>query len=483
MEKTDSLFASKVQNIDGSTKLISFASILKEKITKKTVNLVALTYDEIRLAFLIVENYVKNAWAKYGIERVMLNMRFFFFQFSTKEGMDKVIEKGPWALIEVSLETALMDSLVVDIPFQDGSGHTMKTIDIDYEWYPPRCDSCKIFDHNDDQCPKKVKVVVPNHVLDDGFVEVNRKHGKGKQNSKPRHIDVARLTKPKPNNYYRHVSKPVNVNGEASISQPKENKEPSALKTNNTDKNFDVNNEPWKATNDIGSKMDDSDSEEVKNVFVEDKGKHMDDLVDDAQNKVEAPHKKTPRKTDLEKLQRRISVFRCNSIWGCYRLVSRAKQSCQLILQLPILLFTLGYDNGVSNYGILRGGCQTVTREGTRSLEYVPNPMELEDHVPVRGYYLLLPDLGVRLGESSVAATARQPGPTMARRVDCSSVDTMETRVRDTERRMLVALEVVNLRISYQVDVRSRENSEFYSRHHDAQKDRAAMRAEEFELF
>ncbi|GKF12609.1 zinc knuckle CX2CX4HX4C containing protein, partial [Tanacetum coccineum] len=119
------------------------------------------------------------------------------------------------ALIEVSSETALMDSLVVDIPFQDGSGHTMKTIDIDYEWQPSRCDSCKIFDHNDDQCPKKVKVAVPNQV--DSFDTLMEK-----------------------------------------------------------DKNFEVNNEPWKATNDIGSKMDDSDNEEVKIVFLEDKGKHME---------------------------------------------------------------------------------------------------------------------------------------------------------------------------------------------------------------
>ncbi|GJW70828.1 hypothetical protein Tco_0127745 [Tanacetum coccineum] len=43
---------------------------------------------------------------------------------------------------------------------------------------------------------------------------------------------------------------------------------------------------------------------------------------------------------------------------------------------------------------------------------------------------------------------------------------------------MMDALEVVNLRVSYQVDVRSRESSEFYSRHHDAQKDRVAVRAE-----
>ncbi|GJY70218.1 putative reverse transcriptase domain-containing protein [Tanacetum coccineum] len=89
-----------------------------------------------------------------------------------------------------------------------------------------------------------------------------------------------------------------------------------------------------------------------------------------------------------------------------------------------------------------------------------------------------IPDLGVEVGESSAAAVVRQPGPTIARRVNCSSIDTMETRVRDTERRMMAALEVVNARVSYQVDVRSRESSEFYSRHHDAQKDRAAVRAE-----
>nr|GEW93573.1 zinc knuckle CX2CX4HX4C [Tanacetum cinerariifolium]GEW94136.1 zinc knuckle CX2CX4HX4C [Tanacetum cinerariifolium] len=186
-----------------------------------------------------------------------------------------------------------MDSLVVAIPFQDGSGHIMETIDIDYEWQPPHSDTCKIFDHNDDQCSTKVKVVVSNRLSDDGLVEVTRKHGKEKQNSKPRDIDGVRLTKRKPNYYYCHVSKLVNMNAEASTSQPKENKEPSAPKPKNKDKNFEVNNEPWKATNDIGSKMDDSDSKEVENIFVEDNRKHMDDLVDDIRKKVEAPSKKT----------------------------------------------------------------------------------------------------------------------------------------------------------------------------------------------
>nr|GFC13964.1 hypothetical protein [Tanacetum cinerariifolium] len=63
----------------------------------------------------------------------------------------------------------------------------------------------------------------------------------------------------------------------------------------------------------------------------------------------------------------------------------------------------------------------------------------------------------------------------MAHGVDCSYV---ETRLRDTERRMMAALELVHLRVSYQVDVCTRESLEFCTRHHDAQKDRAAVTTE-----
>ncbi|GJY71510.1 hypothetical protein Tco_0475213 [Tanacetum coccineum] len=133
-----------------------------------------------------------------------------------------------------------------------------------------------------------------------------------------------------------------------------------------------------------------------------------------------------------------------------------------------------------------------LLEQALRSPEYIPDPMELEDHVPVYipkpehpedlvpaedeaptpplpPFFLSPPDIPeadtpprkrlllttprpeCEVGESSAAAAARQPGPTMAHRVDYSSVDTMET---------------------------SRESSEFYSRHHDAQKDRATVRAE-----
>ncbi|GJY24829.1 hypothetical protein Tco_0398487 [Tanacetum coccineum] len=69
-----------------------------------------------------------------------------------------------------------------------------------------------------------------------------------------------------------------------------------------------------------------------------------------------------------------------------------------------------------------------------------------KDDTPRKRLLLTTPRPGCEIGESSAAAAAaRQSG-------------------RPIE--------------SIIVDVRSRESSEFYSRHHDAQKDRAAVRAE-----
>nr|GEV08572.1 ribonuclease H-like domain-containing protein [Tanacetum cinerariifolium] len=90
---------------------------------------------------------------------------------------------------------------------------------------------------------------------------------------------------------------------------------------------------------------------------------------------------------------------------------------------------------------------------GTPSLLPIPLPVPstsrradiLEADTPPRKRLLLTtPRPGCEVGESSAAA-ARQPVPTMARSVDCSFVDTTETRFRDTKRRMMTALEMVNI--------------------------------------
>ncbi|GJW55449.1 hypothetical protein Tco_0099534 [Tanacetum coccineum] len=67
---------------------------------------------------------------------------------------------------------------------------------------------------------------------------------------------------------------------------------------------------------------------------------------------------------------------------------------------------------------------------------------------------LTTPTPRFEVGESSAAAAARQPRSTVAHRVDYSFVDTVDANVR------------------------RRESLEFYSRHQEAQEDRAAVRAE-----
>ncbi|GJV06019.1 hypothetical protein Tco_1343675 [Tanacetum coccineum] len=394
-----------------------FASVLKEKTNKKTVKLSKLTNDEVvhgadvtiplvaveevssrfvntlygyfigkRLAFPIVENYVKNSLEKYGIQQVMLQNGFFFFQFTMKEGMERVLENGPWliclipmilnvwtansrlrkdeittvlvwvklhnvpivayseiglslittklgkpimldgytsnmclnswgqnsyarALIEVSARTALMDSIVVAIPIQNDPGHTLETINIEYEWQPPRCDMCKNFNHNDSQCPKNVKAATQSQHLDDGFIEVKRKNGKEKVANKPRQVEGIRLNKPKPNYFYRPISKSNKRSGDVSTlhsTPPATDSRPAATGTSNVGKlvetnspkitptcisnsgnnivsiknsfealiervkTVDINNDTWEANiNDVGSSDYESDSKKVENIIID----------------------------------------------------------------------------------------------------------------------------------------------------------------------------------------------------------------------
>ncbi|GJX36125.1 RNA-directed DNA polymerase, eukaryota, reverse transcriptase zinc-binding domain protein [Tanacetum coccineum] len=125
------------------------------------------------------------------------------------------------ALVEVSSLAALKESLAVAIPFLNGMGHSLETMEVEYEWQPPRCESCKIFDHRDAECPKNVKVVdsTPPVEDEDGFTQVKRKNGKGKQDGKAKHVAGIHLTKPKPKLVYREAQKPpTNHNDKATTS-------------------------------------------------------------------------------------------------------------------------------------------------------------------------------------------------------------------------------------------------------------------------
>ncbi|GKA63536.1 probable methyltransferase PMT28 isoform X1 [Tanacetum coccineum] len=301
------------EQVEGAAVTLPLYSI--EEVSSRFENTLYGYFVGKRLAFRLVENYVKNVWAKFGVKRVQLHGEFFLFQFETKEGMDRVLENGPWlikmvplilnvwspdsdlfkaeikkvpvwvkfhhvpivaysevglslittqvgkpirldaytsnmclhswgrsayarALIEVSAEDSPKEDLVIAIPRGKDKGHSLATIRIEYEWKPPRCPTCLIFDHTDDRCPKLPKVVAtdiandgievgskinttglsPNDTADDGF-EVVKKKKKRKQNKHQKQVDGVVLNKPSLQLHYHRVEKGNTSNN----SDPKSN--------------------------------------------------------------------------------------------------------------------------------------------------------------------------------------------------------------------------------------------------------------------
>ncbi|GJR78573.1 hypothetical protein Tco_0149358 [Tanacetum coccineum] len=140
-----------------------------------------------RVAYLIVANYIKNTLSKYGLVKSMLNSSngLFFFQFSFNDGLDAMLQNGPWhsldsytfdmymqswgwssyarAMIELRADGELKNTIMVVMPKLIGEGFNMGTIRVEYEWKPPRCSGSKDFGHILNECPKKiVSYVVKN---------------------------------------------------------------------------------------------------------------------------------------------------------------------------------------------------------------------------------------------------------------------------------------------------------------------------------
>ncbi|KAJ0762611.1 putative transcription factor interactor and regulator CCHC(Zn) family [Helianthus annuus] len=52
-----------------------------------------------RIAYPVVEYFVRTNWKKHGLQKTMMNSNgFFFFKFEDRKGMDAVLEGGPWMI-------------------------------------------------------------------------------------------------------------------------------------------------------------------------------------------------------------------------------------------------------------------------------------------------------------------------------------------------------------------------------------------------
>ncbi|GJR96322.1 hypothetical protein Tco_0268496 [Tanacetum coccineum] len=124
-----------------------------------------------------------------------------------------------------------------------------------------------------------------------------------------------------------------------------------------------------------------------------------------------------------------------------------------------------------------------------------------EDQPPWRRFLLTAPPPGCDVAESSAAAAARAPrgqydfvdaveagqglirspghdARTIARVVDRAEYVGYVRALQAFERRMMTSMEEVNLRVSYQAQVRRQESEIFYTQLHDARTDRRDIRLE-----
>nr|GEY64713.1 RNA-directed DNA polymerase, eukaryota, reverse transcriptase zinc-binding domain protein [Tanacetum cinerariifolium] len=86
-------------------------------------------------------------------------------------------------LIEINSEADLKDSITIGIPDLEGPGFTKQTIRVEYEWKPPRCQTCNIFGHTVESCPKKVVTTLVVTDFNDGFQQIVNTKRNNKRNS------------------------------------------------------------------------------------------------------------------------------------------------------------------------------------------------------------------------------------------------------------------------------------------------------------
>ncbi|GJX64264.1 probable methyltransferase PMT28 isoform X1 [Tanacetum coccineum] len=302
------------EHMEGAAVTIPLSAI--EEVSSRFANTLYGYFVGKRLAFRLVKNYVQNVWAKFGIKRIQLHGDFFLFQFETKEDSDlhkAKIKKVPvwvklhhvpivayskvglslittqigkpirldaytsnmclqsWgcsayarALIEVSAEDAPKEELVIAIPLGKNKGHSLATIRIEYEWTPPRCSTCLIFDHTEEKCPKRPKEVTTTVVTN---VEVN--HSKDVADD-----DRGNSTK-QSGSYFASTSKEGGKSAATSTQSKNVRLENSFSALNDDEDNEWKDNTTWQHSQQVLDVPNESDSEVDEVITLDDRGGNL----------------------------------------------------------------------------------------------------------------------------------------------------------------------------------------------------------------
>ncbi|GKA39816.1 putative reverse transcriptase domain-containing protein [Tanacetum coccineum] len=178
--------------MDGRSKAagVSFASMVSEpeSVMSRYANTLVGYFVGKSLAFQIVQNYVNNTWAKFGLSKLIkTDNGVFLFKFDTKSGMDQVIERGPWLICNTPL---ILNKWAPNILLKPGEGRisfARALIEIHANLELKKEVRMAILIDNDDGTgyTSEVSAAAPtiNTLANDGFTKVQKKSDRSKGRS------------------------------------------------------------------------------------------------------------------------------------------------------------------------------------------------------------------------------------------------------------------------------------------------------------
>ncbi|GKB19987.1 putative reverse transcriptase domain-containing protein [Tanacetum coccineum] len=195
MRDDDGFFYFKFESIKGMEQVLEQGPWLIRNspliLNKWSVNM-SLSKDDVKKVPVWVKMLKLPivAYTKDGLSRITSQIRRPIMVDSfTSEMCDATWGRMGYAraLIEISADKALKQEVVMAVPIEDGAGHTLERIKLEYEWKPPLCLECHVFGHDSNSCPKKAHEAVKpssNSGLEtkqqDGFTTVTHKKKKTK---------------------------------------------------------------------------------------------------------------------------------------------------------------------------------------------------------------------------------------------------------------------------------------------------------------
>ncbi|GJS99851.1 RNA-directed DNA polymerase, eukaryota, reverse transcriptase zinc-binding domain protein [Tanacetum coccineum] len=115
---------------------------------------------------------IRRMWSKFGVTEINTGKNgSYMFKFRDEEGLNRVLEKGPWMVKNKSLMVNRWSPNIgkvfkteIEVQYRDNENMVkgVKKVQVLYDWKPPVCSKCKVFGHNGKYCKDNNEVKSDN---------------------------------------------------------------------------------------------------------------------------------------------------------------------------------------------------------------------------------------------------------------------------------------------------------------------------------